>query len=65
MKEIVPYETIEKKTKDLYIGDEEIKVKGVKGVQIFDGTLTKVGGKVVARDTKSFVMFFLRYYYFL
>ena len=53
MKEIVPYETIEKKTKDLYIGDEEIKVKGVKGVQIFDGTLTKIGGKVVTRDTKS------------
>lgn len=52
MKEIVPFETIEKKTKDLYIGDEEIEVKGVKGVQIFEGTLTKVGGKVVTRDTK-------------
>lgn len=53
MKEIVPYETIEKKTKELYIGDKEVKVKGVDGVQIFDGKLTKIGGKVVKRDTKD------------
>lgn len=53
MKEIVPYETIEKKTKELFIGEEEIGVKGVKGTQIFEGTLTKIGGKVVDRDTKK------------
>ncbi|MBQ0040467.1 MAG: M23 family metallopeptidase [Clostridiales bacterium] len=53
MKEIVPYETIKKKSKKYYIGDEVVEVKGVDGVQIFEGTLTKVGGKVVDRDTKS------------
>lgn len=53
MKEIVPFETIRKKSKDYYIGDEVVGVEGVKGVQIFDGTLTKVGGKVTKRETNS------------
>lgn len=52
MKEIIPYETIEKKSDKYYIGDEVVAVKGVDGVQIVDGTLTKVGGKVVKRDIK-------------
>ena len=53
MKEIVPYETIEKKSKKFYIGDEIVVKNGVKGVQIFEGTLTKIGGKVAKRDTKE------------
>ena len=53
MKEIVPYETIKKKSKKYYIGDEVVSVKGVDGVQIFDGTITKVGGKVTDREVKS------------
>lgn len=53
MKEIVPYETIKKKSKKYYIGDEVVEVKGVDGVQIFEGTVTKVGGKITDRDTKS------------
>ena len=53
MKEIVPYETVKKKSKDYYIGDEHVEVEGVNGVQIFDGTLTKVGGKVVNRQIDS------------
>lgn len=53
MKEIVPFETIKKDSKDYYIGDEVVGVEGVDGVQIFDGTLTKVGGKVTKRKTNS------------
>ena len=51
MKEIVPYETIKKKSDKYYIGDEVVKQKGVKGVQIFEGTLTRIGGKVAKRKT--------------
>lgn len=53
MKEIVPYETIKIKSKKYYIGDEIVAQEGVDGVQIFEGTLTKVGGKVSKRDTKN------------
>ena len=53
MKEIVPYETIKKDSKKYYIGDEVVDTKGVDGIQIFSGTVTKVGGKVTDRDTDS------------
>ncbi|MBQ0017758.1 MAG: peptidoglycan DD-metalloendopeptidase family protein [Clostridiales bacterium] len=53
MKEIVPYKTIKKKSKDYYIGDEIVGVEGVNGVQIFEGTLTKIGGEIADRDTVS------------
>ena len=53
MKEIVPYETIKKKSKKYYIGDEVISVKGVDGVQIFEGTITKVGGEVTNREVDN------------
>jgi len=53
MKEIVPYETIEKESKDYYKGDEVVDVTGVDGIQIFEGTVTKVGGKVTNRKTKN------------
>lgn len=53
MRESIPYETIEKKSKDYYIGDKVVSVKGKDGVQIFDGTLTKVAGKVINRETNS------------
>ena len=51
MKEIVPYETIEQESGDYYIGDTVVGVEGVDGVQLFEGTLTKVGGKVTDRKT--------------
>lgn len=53
MKEIVPYETVKKKSKKYYIGDEVISVKGVDGVQIFEGTVIKVGGKVINREVDN------------
>ena len=53
MKEIVPYETVKKKSKKYYRGDEHLEVEGVNGVQIFEGTLTKVGGKVINRQTEN------------
>ena len=53
MKEVVPFETIEKKSKDYYIGDKVVSVEGKDGLQIFDGTLTKVGGKVTNREVNS------------
>ena len=53
MKEIIPYETVKKKSKKYYIGDEVISVKGVDGVQIFEGTVTKIGGEVIDRDVDN------------
>lgn len=53
MRESVPYETVTKKSKDYYIGDKIVDVEGENGIQIFDGTLTKIGGKVVERQVDS------------
>lgn len=53
MRETVPYETVNKKSDEYYIGDKVVDVQGEDGVQIFEGTLTKVGGKVTHRDVIS------------
>ena len=53
MKEIIPFETVRKKTDKYYRGDEVVGTKGVDGVQIFEGTLTKIGGEIVDRDTQN------------
>ena len=53
LKEIIPFETVKKKSKKYYIGDEVVGTKGVDGVQIFEGTLTKVAGKIVDRETHN------------
>lgn len=53
MKEIIPYETVKKKSKKYYIGDEHLEVKGVDGVRVFEGSLTKVGGKITNRKTDN------------
>lgn len=50
MKEIIPYETIKQDSEDYYKGDTYTKQEGVDGVQIFDGTITKVSGEVTKRD---------------
>ncbi len=53
MKETIDYETIKKESDDYYKGDTYTKQEGVKGIQIFEGTVTKVGGEVTKRDADS------------
>lgn len=53
IKEIVEYETVKKDSDEYYKGDTHIEQEGVNGVQIFEGTLTKVGGEVTDRDEIS------------
>ena len=50
MKETIEYETVKKDSDDYYKGDTYTKQEGVNGVQIFDGTITKVAGEVTKRD---------------
>lgn len=53
LKEIIEYETIKKETDEYYKGDTYLEQEGENGVQIFEGTLTKVGGEVTDRDEIS------------
>ena len=53
MKEIIEFETVKKDSDDYYKGDTYTKQEGIDGVQIFEGTLTKVGGEITKRDTKN------------
>ena len=50
VKETIEYETVKKDSDDYYKGDTYTKQEGVNGVQIFDGTITKVAGEVTKRD---------------
>ena len=53
MREILEFETIKKETDEYYKGDVVTKQEGVNGIQIFEGTITKVGGEVTDRQTDS------------
>ena len=53
MKQIIEYETIKEESEDYYKGDTHTAQEGVDGIQIFEGTLYKIGGKVSRRDAKS------------
>ena len=53
MKEVIEYETIKKKSDEYYQGDTHLEQEGKNGLQIFEGTLTKVAGEVVDRDEVS------------
>ena len=50
MKEIIEFETVKKDSDDYYKGDTYTKQEGVNGVQIFEGTVTKIAGEVTDRD---------------
>ncbi len=50
MRETIEYETIKKESDDYYQGDTHVQQEGVDGVQVFTGTITKVGGEVVERE---------------
>ena len=49
LKEVIEYETIKKETDEYYKGDSYLEQEGQDGVQIFEGTITKVGGTVTER----------------
>ncbi|MBQ6622260.1 MAG: peptidoglycan DD-metalloendopeptidase family protein [Mogibacterium sp.] len=51
--ETIPYETEKERTKDLYIGDQEVKQEGENGRQLITGELTLVNGKEVNRDIEN------------
>ena len=51
MREIIEYETIKEDSEDYYEGDTHVEQEGVDGIQIFEGTVTKVAGEVTKRDT--------------
>ena len=53
MKETIEYDTIKKESDDYYKGDTYTAQEGVTGKQIFEGTLTKIGGGVARRDAKK------------
>ena len=50
LKETVEFETIKKETDKYYKGDTYLEQEGSDGVQIFEGTITKVAGEVTDRD---------------
>lgn len=53
LKETVEFETIKKETDKYYKGDTYLEQEGSNGVQIFEGTITKVAGEVTDRDEVS------------
>ncbi|MBQ6315000.1 MAG: peptidoglycan DD-metalloendopeptidase family protein [Mogibacterium sp.] len=53
MKETLEYETIKKESDEYYEGETHIEQEGVDGIQIFDGTITKVAGEVTKRNADS------------
>ncbi len=54
IKELIEFETIKKETDELYKGDTQLQQEGRNGYQIFEGTITKVGGEIVDKvNTKK------------
>ena len=53
MKQTIEYDTVKEESEDYYKGDTHTAQEGVDGIQIFEGTLYKIGGKVSRRDAKS------------
>ena len=53
MRETIEYDTIKKESDKYYKGDTYTKQEGVDGIQIFEGTITKIGGNIARRDARS------------
>lgn len=51
--EVIPYETEEQESADLYIGDTYVQQQGEDGRQSITGKITKENGKEVSRDIKK------------
>ena len=53
LKETIEFKTIKKESDEYYKGDSFLKQEGQNGTQIFNGTITKIGGEVVERKNDS------------
>ena len=53
IKEIIEYKTIKKETDEYYKGDSYLEQEGQNGVQIFEGTITKVAGTETERKATA------------
>ena len=53
IKEVIEYQTIKKETDEYYKGDTYLEQDGVDGMQIFEGTITKIAGVETDRDEVS------------
>jgi len=53
IKEVIEFETIKQESDDYYKGDTYLLQDGVNGEQIFEGTITKVGGVETSRKATS------------
>ena len=53
LKETIEFETIKKESDEYYKGDSFLEQEGQNGTQIFNGTITKIGGEVVERKNDS------------
>lgn len=53
LKETIEFKTIKKESDEYYKGDSFLEQDGQNGVQIFNGTITKIGGEVVERKNDS------------
>ena len=50
MRETIEYDTVKKESDKYYKGDTYTKQEGIDGIQIFEGTITKIGGNIARRD---------------
>ena len=53
IKEVLRYETIKEETDEYYKGDAILKQEGQDGIQVFHGTITKVGGVETKRKASK------------
>ena len=53
MRETIEYDTVKKESDKYYKGDTYTKQEGIDGIQIFEGTITKIGGNIARRDARS------------
>ena len=50
MKETIEFKTVKRDSNEYYKGDTFVEQEGRDGIQIFEGTITKKGGKIVDRQ---------------
>ncbi|MBQ6388016.1 MAG: peptidoglycan DD-metalloendopeptidase family protein [Mogibacterium sp.] len=53
LREVIEFETIKQDSDEYYEGDTHVEQEGRDQIQVFTGTITKVGGEVTDRDEES------------